>query len=188
MNVKNLIGAVVLGLSASAMAAVEDPGFYVGTGLGEAEARDAAEFGLSDDTDTAFRVYGGYTFSPLLTAEVGYLDLGEYRGEVPGIGGPATTRVDLDGFTLGMRPQLALNQHWYAQAQVGLFLWDSDAVIDTSLGSVRESDDGEDLYYGLGIGRDLGSAWQVSGEWTRFETDASDVDFLNLSLTYRIGQ
>ena len=188
MKVKNLIGALVLGISGASLASVEDPGFYVGSGLGEAEAQDASEYGLSNDTDTAFRIYGGYEFSRLLTAEIGYLNLGDYTGTIPSIEGPAATRVELDGFSIGLRPQIALNENWFAQVQIGVFLWEADAQVRSPVGIIRANDDGEDPYYGLGFGRSFGPSWQVSGEWTRFETDESDVDFINLALTYRIGR
>ncbi len=188
MNVNKLLAAAILGVSGAAMAATEDRGFYFGTGLGEAEANDAAEFGLTDDSDTAFRLFAGYDFSRYLAAEAGYLDFGTYRGSIPTIEGPARTRVGLDGFSIGLRPQVALGKDWFVQAQAGALLWDSSAVVNGGIGRFREKADGTDPYYGIGIGRSFGPSWRVSGEWTRFETDDSDVDFLNVAMTYRIGR
>ena len=97
----------------------------------------------------------------LLTAEIGYVDLGNYRGTIPTIEGPASTRVDLDGFSVGLRPQFALNDDWFAQAQIGAFLWEADASVRTPLGNFRTEEHGEDPCYGIGIGRSFGPSWQA---------------------------
>lgn len=188
MNAKILLTISVLGLSGAALAATEDRGFYFGTGAGEAEAKDAEDFGLRDDTETAFRLFGGYEFSRYLAAEVGYVDFGHYSGSIPTIEGPARTRIGLDGFSVGLRPQLELGRNWFVQAQLGAFIWDADAVVDGAIGRFRETDNGKDPYWGIGVGRSFAGTWRLSGEWTRFETDESDVDFLNLAMSYRIGK
>ncbi len=185
---KTLLTLLVLGLSGAALAATEDRGFYFGTAVGQADADNAAEFGFRDDSHSAFRLYGGYEFSRYLAAEAGYLDFGTYKGTTPGVGGPATTRLELDGFSIGLRPQFEFGNQWFAQAQVGAFLWDSSSVIRTSLGTTRDNDNGERAYYGLGVGRNFGPTWRLSGEWTRYESKPADVDFLNLAMSYRFGR
>lgn len=185
---KTLLTLLVLGVSGSALAAMEDRGFYIGTGAGEADADDTPELGLTDDTQTAFRLFGGYDFSRYLAAEAGYLDFGTYHGSIPTIEAFAHTRLKLDGFTLGLRPQIALGHDWFAQAQVGAFLWDSKYRLTSPNHTFNDKDNGADAYYGVGVGRNFGPAWRLSGEWTRFETDSSDVDFLNVGMSYRFGK
>lgn len=179
---------MILGWSGATLASTENHGFYFGSAVGRAEAQDVEQLGLFDDTETGYRLYGGYEFTRLLSIELGYVNLGEFSGTIPSIEGPIETEIDLDGFSIGLRPQFALNENWYAQAQAGLFVWESDASIDAPIGFIRESADGEDAYYGLGIGRNLGPNWQISGEWTRYETDESDADFINLAMTWRMDR
>ncbi len=184
MNMKILLTVLLLGISGAAMAAAEDRGFYFGTAVGEGDVDDDGDFGLTDDDSTSFRIFGGYEFSRYLAAEVGYLDFGSFNGSIPTIEGPARTRVELDGFSVGLRPQYLFGNDWFVQAQVGAFFWDADARVSGAIGTFRESESDEDLYYGLGFGRYFGKSWRLSAEWTRFETDESDVDFLNVAMSY----
>lgn len=188
MKTLNIVFYALVLTSGGAFGASNERGFYLGSGVGESNVSNAAANGITDDTDTAFRVYGGYQFNRWIAAEAGYVDFGRFTGEVPSIEGPINTRLDADGFTLGLRPQVSLGSKWFAQAQAGVLFWDATARFQGDGFSQRFSDDGEDPYYGLGIGRYLGNNWRASAEWTRYDTDDSDVDFLNLALSARFGK
>lgn len=185
---KTFFLALFVLFSTSALANNNDSGFYVGAGLGQAEVDDAGEYGLTDDSDTAYRAYGGYDFNSWLALEVGYMDFGSYHGSAPSIEGPIEAKVSLDGWTAGLRPQIMLGSDWFIQAQLGYLFWDADARISGGSISAEFSEDGEDPYYGIGFGRNLGKAWRLSAEWTRYESDDADIDFLNLALNYRFGR
>lgn len=92
MTKKFLIAALAATLSGAVHAA--EPGFYVGGGVGQSdfaddlnnqvrrayagntgfEVRSAA---MSDDSDTAYKIFGGYRFLPWLGVELAWNDLGE---------------------------------------------------------------------------------------------------------------
>ena len=184
---KKLIAFLLIGVSSTSFAA-NNGGFYFGTVFGEAKADDAEEFGLTDDTDGAWRVYGGYEFNRWLAVEAGYVDLGSYNGSIPSIEGPVATRVELDGFTLGVRPQYVFSNDWFIQGQAGVLFWDADARLSGGFSGLELGEDGEDPYYGVGFGKYIGKSWRLSAEWTRFETDESEADFLGLALNYRFGK
>lgn len=187
MKTKTLV-FIALGLSLGSAASVAtDSGFYMGTGVGQSDVSRANEFGITDDTDTAFRVYGGYQFNRWIAAEAAYIDFGSFTGGIPSVEGPIRTRLDADGYTIGLRPQVDFGSRWFAQAQAGALFWDAKARLSGAGFDQRFSDHGEDAYYGLGVGRHVGNNWRVSAEWTRFDTD-SDVDLMNLSLSGRFGK
>lgn len=169
-----------------AAAANDDSGFYLGLGAGEANVDLDTDLGVVDDTSSTFRLYGGYDFNRFVAAEVGYLKVDDFRGELASIEGPVTTRFDLDGFTVGANGRYNFNDNWFAQAQLGLLFWQSDARIDGAIGSFRDRANDTDPYYGLSVGRKVGRNWQVMGQWTRYETDESDLDFVNVALTWHL--
>ena len=93
-------------LLASGLALAQQPGFYVGASIGQASvdsdssnlASQLTSAGASnvsvsqDDSDTAWKIYGGYQFNPYLGIEGGYADLGKYTAS-------ATGRIGTNGFT-----------------------------------------------------------------------------------------
>lgn len=177
---------MLVSLPAAAIAASDDRSLYFGLGVGEANVDLDVDLGVRDDTSDAWRVYGGYELNRYLGVELGYLKMDDLEGQTPSIEGPVRTRFDLDGWTLGGVGQWAFAPRWVAQAHLGLLFWDADARIDSPLGVERIGDTGTDPYYGLSLGRELGRSWQLLGQWTRYETDGSDFDFVNLAVTWRM--
>lgn len=185
---KQLLVALLVFFSIPAFANNADSGFYAGVGLGEANVDDAEEYAIDDDSDVAFRVYGGFEFNKWLAFEIGYMDFGSYHGSAPSIEGPIEARVALDSWTASFRPQVMIGSDWFVQAQLGYHFWDADARLSGGSISAEFSEDGEDPFYGIGFGRNFGTDWRLSAEWTRFESDDADIDFLNLALNYRFGR
>src|SRR3954468_3942309 len=55
-----------------------DSGWLVGGSIGQSKIKvDCPAVASCDDTDTAFRVFGGYDFNKNFGAELGYTDLGK---------------------------------------------------------------------------------------------------------------
>src|SRR5689334_17289823 len=75
-----LSGLIVLsGVAASVSAFAQDKGFYAGVAVGQSTIRGACDgVPLScDDTDTGWKLTGGYQFNKNFGAEIGYVDLGK---------------------------------------------------------------------------------------------------------------
>ena len=76
------IGLAILGLSVPILAHAQDEsGFYVGAAVGKADNRSGEFHG----DDTAFELFGGYTFNDYLSVEVGYVDAGTQRDRIEDI-------------------------------------------------------------------------------------------------------
>ncbi len=200
--------AVALGLvSVTAMAA--DPGFYAGVGIGqfnvEIDSVDLGDGSTSlgfDDDDTGFKIFGGYQFLPWLGAELGYVDGGTASESYsdPDLGG-AKLDVDVSAFTVAAVGTLPIGDMFELYGKLGMAFWQGDLTASITgalcdeLQANGEScsdsvdDDGEDFYYGLGAGFNIGESFNVRIEYEVFEIDPQDVDadanFLSLSGVYR---
>ncbi|MET0322382.1 MAG: outer membrane beta-barrel protein, partial [Duganella sp.] len=71
-----ILFAMLAALAGSA--AAQSQGAYVGGNVGRAEQKASVDdFGSEKDTDTGFKLYGGYNFTQSFGLEAGYADLGK---------------------------------------------------------------------------------------------------------------
>ena len=127
-----------------------------------------------DDDDTGFKIFGGYQFLPWLGAELGYVDGGTASESYsdPDLGG-AKLDVDVSAFTVAAVGTLPIGDMFELYGKLGMAFWQGDlsssaspASFATSCQAIGEScsdsvdDDGEDFYYGLGAGFNIGEQLQ----------------------------
>jgi OOP family OmpA-OmpF porin len=160
MTRKIFLAALVAALAGTAHAA--DTGFYVGGGIGQSKYSDdlgdqvrSAYFGntgysvtsaeLTDDSDTAYKIFGGYRFLPWLGVELAWNDLGEASSHyvlhslVPLTNADARLdgRYRIKGTSLSVFGELAFTDTFSGIARVGVF----DANIDYEEGGVQANGD-----------------------------------------------
>ena len=171
---------LALALPLSTLAA-EGGGFYLAAGLGDADV-DEDTGGLSvDDSDTGFHATLGFNLLPWLAVEGGVVDFGEFDASAPGLSGEA----EVDGFTLGVMSDYEFGPHWFVQGRLGLFEWDAEASAVAGANAIQVDDDGADAYYGVGVRWDFEEHWGASADWTRYQADDLDVDYLSVSVIWR---
>ena len=153
-----------LGMPAAAIAGT-DSGFYIGAGVGDAgfEVKDSN----FDESDTAYKVFGGYNigFIPLVdfAVEAAYVDFGS----------PSAGNVSVDSSSLNAFGLAGLSFGPFGIfAKAGVSNWDTEA------GSV--SDSGTDPAYGLGARFAIGS-FAVRAEYELYDFDKADVDMVSVS-------
>ena len=135
---KLIIAAAIAGAFLAGPAAAQ---MYVGAGAGSAR---------TDTNDTAWKVYGGYQFSPTWGLELGYTDLGRNRG------------ADAEAWSLAATATLPINERWSLLAKLG-----------ASENHVRFHDVGKraDLLMGVGVGYAINRTWacasnmRISENW-----------------------
>ncbi len=71
---------------------------YLGGGVGEAK---------TDTRETSWKLYGGYQFNPTWGLELGYNDLGKYRG------------ADIESYSLAVTGTMPLNERWSLLGKLG---------------------------------------------------------------------
>jgi outer membrane immunogenic protein len=145
-----------------------DSGFYIGVGAGEAavEVKDAN----FDESDTSYKVFGGYNigFIPLVdfAVEAAYVDFGSPSAAIGSIDVSSVNAFGLAGLSFGP---------FGIFAKAGMSSWDAD--------SSGGSESGTDPAYGLGARLSFGS-FAVRAEYELYEFDQADVEMISVSGVY----
>ena len=161
-------------------AAAQGTGFYAGGSVGRTSVDVCRKLGSGltscDDTDSGFKLFGGYKFNPNFGAEVAFVDLGEIKATGPG----GTARLESDGLQLAAVGRFPINPQFDVFGKLGLFMWD----ISASGPGGSLSDDGTDIMIGAGVSWHFTRQLSLRGEWERFDIDGDDVDLLSVGLQF----
>lgn len=191
-----LLVGIFSATSIAISSAAQAQGWYGGVGFGQSKVDIDCDLDITcsaDDTDTGWKLYVGNQFSPSAAVEFGYVDFGEAKiSGTDSFFGSASATVEASGFNVALVGFLPVGNTVNLLGKVGLFLWDVDASVSTSIGSGSASESGTDLMFGFGASFDIGKTAAVRIEWERFtdvgdenETGQSDVDLLSASLVFR---
>lgn len=178
MNMKFATLAVLgtLGLMAAApRAQAADNGFYLGAGITKTEF-DADEFDSVKLDDSSFKLIAGIRPLDWIAFEVNYVDLGSDSQEIaPNV----TSKLDASAVT-GSVLLLKEFQIVDLYARAGLAHWKLDGSLT---GQGRDSETGDELTYGVGVGVHFGSIG-VRAEYERFNINDFDTDVNTYSLGF----
>ena len=115
--------------------------FLVGGAAGQATIEiDSAGF---DESDTGFKVFGGWRLLKFLGLEGGYVDFGGPTMSTGGVEANAEVTA-WDAFAMGVVPFGKLEVF----GKAGLVMWDAEATVSTPGLRVTQSTDGTDLAAG----------------------------------------
>ncbi len=153
-------------------------GFYVGGSLGQSHWKDDSPIASGiDRSDTSYKVFGGYEFTPNVAVELGYADLGKFEGSAGDVKSRATY-LDAVG-------TLPFNDQWAAIGRVGVV--DSHTRV-INLGA-RDSDHDTGLKVGAGLQYSFSPTTAVRGEWERYRvgavTERANIDVYSLGLVVK---
>ena len=203
---QTLAAAVLSSGLFAGQAVAADSGWYVGGSLGQSKAdvsagdiKSALEAAGAtgvvasvDNTDTAWKIFGGYQLNKNLGFELGYVNLGTLSSSATyatPAGSPVRASGDGDGFEFSVVGTLPLTETIAIFGKVGAFAWNVDATATTSLGSVSVSEDGTDLTYGLGANWQFMKNVSARAEWQRFSDIANGgnaaVDMYSVGAVFR---
>jgi OmpA-OmpF porin, OOP family len=157
-------------------------GPYVGGALGQSKLKDwctGGTFTGCDDSDTSWKLLGGYRFNRYVGVEASYIDWGEVSAR----------------FNTGA--QVAAKQHSYGLAAVGAvplgdrfelfgkagFLKTEQETRRITPNPLSVNRDETEFHYGLGAKYAFTRNWAVRGEWEK--TDKLKVELLSIGVEYR---
>ena len=168
--VNALAGAALLAaLSAHA------EGLSIGGSIGESRWKGGdVGAAATDKSDTAYKLYGGYGFTPNLGIELGYANLGKFSS--------SAGSLKADGMFVDGVGTLPLGSGFSALGRVGVF----NGKLDSSLAG---SDRGTSWKVGAGVQYDFDKNLGLRGEWERYRFDAlgtkSNADLYSVGVNYK---
>ena len=166
---------VLLAVSGSIAVSAQAQGVYMGGSVG-ASRYDGSVPGatLTDRSSAGIKLYGGYAFTPNISLEAGYVNLGKFKG--------SAADVKADGVFVDAVGTLPLGNNFSVLGRLGTF----NGKLDSTLAG---SDRGTNLKVGAGVQYDLNPKTSVRAEWERYRFDAlgskSNTDLYSVGLNYR---
>jgi OmpA-OmpF porin, OOP family len=175
-----------LGLMAAttaAQAADTQPGFYVGAGIGSTKVGDDGFDGTGiDDSDTGFKVFGGYDFNQNFGVEVSYVDFGEASISEAG----DSLSVGVSALTASAVGRLPVSDMFTVFGKLGFASYDIDVDFNIAgFGSGSGSDSDSDLMYGVGGALSFGGNFEARLEYEAINVDDGDVNMISVSGLFR---
>lgn len=164
---------------------------YLGASVGQAQADISCTAGTTcDDSDLAWRIFGGLEVNEYISMEVGYVDFGkaEYRGTKVG------TR-ESNGMTLNLVGTYAINPSVTLFGKGGMNVLGTRVNGNTSLvASTHEADTDVEWSLGLGAQYNFTETVGLRMEWERFfevgspgttSTGEADIDLISAGLVFK---
>lgn len=222
----NVLGAALVFMFAVAPGAFADEkGWYLGAGYGQSETGvDKAKINggyvtgsytsastTSDETDTGWKLFGGYQFTRNWAAELAYVDLGKATANTraTAAGGTDEYRQEgkIKGWSITGVGTAAMSDAFGVFGKIGAFLWNVDTTCTVArnvTGSaacgtpVNRSASGTDLTYGLGLKYNLTKQTSLRVEWEQFKnvgndsitgssgTSQADVNLISIGIQYKL--
>jgi OOP family OmpA-OmpF porin len=207
--------SLALGVATPAHAAA---GWYAGLGAGVSSADElsslsggdlelalidsgiAASIGSfsADDSDTGWRVFGGYGFNDYFAVEGFYTDLGSFDStfsgtvEDGGEGGPlaldGSVSFEAQGFGIFGVLMYPLGAGFSVLGKAGGIHWDADVpiavVVDGSGASGSVGDDGTDFAWGGGLKYQITEQLAVDVQYESFDVFDTDVELISGNLSW----
>jgi OOP family OmpA-OmpF porin len=199
-----VIFLVGLAINLPAFAQTEGKGGYVGVSIGEGKADlSVSDFndgsitsGSVDDTDTGWKLFGGYGFNKNVAVEGGYADLGKanFSGTSNGLGflyfpGSVNVDIETEAFFVDIVGIIPFKK-WALFGKIGFQNWDAEVTVTNGpvIGGSAD-DDGTDPHYGLGFEFRPSERWGLRLEWEVFtEVLEEDIEAISVGGVYKFGK
>jgi len=167
MKIKNrFIAATFLAGAAtlvSPVAFADGSNFYAAFDIGQSRAKDACTgipAGIScDDTDTAYRLAGGYQFTPMWGAELSYADLGKDTMSGTYLGAQVTGDAKATSFQLAGTGTFPISSGFSVIGKLGIARTElkvsATATVPGFSASASAKDTSTKAAYGIGVQYDF---------------------------------
>jgi OmpA-OmpF porin, OOP family len=170
-------------MAGTAAQADTQPGFYAGAGIGTTKiGDDQFDNAGIDDSDTGFKIFGGYTFNENWGIEVSYFDFGEASASQGG----DSVSVGVSGLSAAGVGRLPLNDMFSLYGKLGFASYDVDAKFNIAgFGRGSASDSDSDMIYGVGGALSFGGNFEARLEYEAINVSDGDVNMISLGGLFR---
>lgn len=207
-----MLGLAAIAAVASPLAVAGDPGWYAGFNVGQAKATIDDERIISsllsqgatsvsivdDDSDTGYKIFGGYQFHRNFAVEGGYFNLGEFGYTATTVpAGTLTGDIQIQGINFDLVGMLPFTEKFSAFARAGVIHAEAEDTF-TGTGVVivvnpNPSTRDTKYKYGVGLQYDFTEALGMRLEAERYRIDDAignqgDIDLFSAGLVFRFGQ
>lgn len=185
---KSLLAAAAVagGLLASQGAAAQERGPYLGGSLGQSTFKEWCDTSgappgfvllACEDTDTAWKVFGGYRFNRYVAVEGTYINWGKVTGTVA----PPTRDVSAEQTSMGVAAvgTLELAPQFAVFGKAGFVLTEQETKVAGTSTDRHETE----FHYGLGARFSFTPNWAARAEWER--TEKLEVEMFSIGAEYR---
>jgi OOP family OmpA-OmpF porin len=151
------------------------PSMYVGASVGQANLHGDCN-NACQDSDTAWKIYGGYRVMDQLTVQASYMDLGEF--------GKDNDRANIKGFSVSALAPFEINKQLSVFGKAGFFQWNSKTAQGHTLRDL-------DPMLGLGADYQFNNNLAIRGELDHYkdvsvskDNGSSDLQIFSLGVNY----
>jgi OOP family OmpA-OmpF porin len=191
MHLNKLVIAAVMGFAGAAampslaMAQTPDRGWYIGGTIGKTDVDLECGGGITcDDSDTAWRILGGYQLNRNFAVEAGYHDFGKASQSIPGLSADFKAKAwEIVG--VGAVP---IGSQFALYGKAGFYRGE----VDVRTGGQSTEETNTDLTFGFGAQYNFNRQLGLRAEWQRYADmgdnstiGESDVDVLSVGIVYR---
>lgn len=172
------------------------PQFYGGASIGYGKHEDTCDQAFfnsnnCDDSNGAWKVYGGARVNPMMGIEGGYRNLGETSLDGISTGGDSVAlSKTLNGYDVSAVGFLPVSPVLESFAKAGIFHWEQDQVETTNGQSKIQNRSGNSLLVGAGAQFSLQQNMKLRAEWEHIvnagdETASStDIDLYSVGVSF----
>lgn len=157
---------------------------YVGGAIGQGHVNlDCAGVASCDKSDTGYKIFGGYKFTPNVAGEVTYFDFGKAQASDNG----ASASIKGTGLGLGVAYFGDFAPQWSGVARLGIA--SNRVKVDTTpTSSFVGSESSTNAYLGFGIGYEISKGLQLTGALdfsrAKYQGTSGNIRLATVGLTY----
>jgi OOP family OmpA-OmpF porin len=175
-----LLTGTLLGAFFSLAAFAQESGAYLGGAFGQSKFKEWCDPTLASckDTDTAWKVFGGYRFDRYFAVEGSYIDWGEVTASTAS----AAVAADQTSYGLAGVGTLRLGPSFEVFGKLGFVRTEQKTRRITPNPSTVDRGETE-FHYGLGLKYAFARNWAARAEWEN--TEKLKVEMLSVGVEYR---
>lgn len=147
-----------------------------------------------DDSDTAFKIFGGAEINDNLSLEAFYTNLGQYTVNADftkqNITANTDIRYDIESVGIDLVGSFPLSETFNIFGKIGMQYWYVDSIVDVSSNTsayyIKHQSDletGFDPTYGIGIAMNI-HQFSVRAEYEVYKIDEEDINMMSVGVAY----